>query len=616
MWSDNEAEVDLLGFQYLVDSLIAVLGESHLLPLTVGVNGDWGSGKSSLIRMAANRLRKNSCSYLVIEFSPWVHEDREDVKSSLIATILDGIGGAIPDAERGHLNRLWELLVTLARRSRAVASPLAAAGASLAGAPPEVAVAAAQAAGSLTEAPAEDPEPPHDLAASDFLAPREFRLLFSKLVATLHKRTVVVLVDDLDRCLPDTVVETLEAIRLFLSVPNTAYVIAAHRQMVEAAVDRRYPASNRDDGSVGRDYLEKMLQMTVSVPPLSEPEAETYLTLLLCQLHLDPEDFARVVAAAACRYRADQLTVAMNEGGVADVLGELSPELAKDLRWVTAIAPAIAGGLRGNPRQLKRFLNTLRLRVRTSEIREVSLDHATLAKLMVLEEIDAPAFGTLFRWQMEYAGRPPELAAAERGAIAADVSEPTSGSRHGTADSSRDEVLEWSRRTPVARWLTLEPPLAGIDLRPYFYLARDRFAPGGLTARLPASLQQLVGQLSVASSPQRRSGITQALTRTPEEVVQLSLALADRARRAPRDPATNSLIEMAVANESIRPILAETLGAMSVTSVPPAIPPILLTQFKNELPAEIVAVLDGWEAQVIAPSLAAAVRSARGVTTH
>ena len=77
---------------------------------------------------------------------------------------------------------------------------------------------------------------------------------------------MVVLIDDLDRCLPDTVVDTLEAIRLFLSVPNTAYVIAAHRHMVEAAIDRRYPASDRDEGSVGRDYLEKMLQVIINIP--------------------------------------------------------------------------------------------------------------------------------------------------------------------------------------------------------------------------------------------------------------------------------------------------------------------------------------------------------------
>ena len=615
MWSDNEAEVDLLGFEYLVDSLIAVLGERHLLPVTVGVNGDWGSGKSSLMRMAANRLKAEDSDYLVIEFSPWVHEDRQDVKTSLIATILDEIASATPDTEHGRLDRLWGLLITLARKSRVSTAPLIAAGASVAGVPPEVAQATVGVVGSVLAASEGVSKSSDDPAISDLLAPREFRSLFPKLMDA-QERTVVVLIDDLDRCLPDTVVDTLEAIRLFLSVPNTAYVIAAHRQMVESAIDRRYPATERDEGSVGRSYLEKMLQVTINIPPLSEPEAETYLTLLLCELHLDPNAFECVVSAASAQYRADQLTIAMNEGRVADLLGGLSPALAEDLRWVTAIAPAIAGGLRGNPRQLKRFLNTLRLRARTSEIRGVSLDHATLAKLMVLEEIDASGFETLFRWQMEHSGRPPELSVAEGGAIVTDDVESTADSVEHSGTDSRDEVISWSRRAPVARWLTLEPPLAHCDLRPYFYLVRDRFAPGGLTARLPAALQQLVGQLSVASHPRRRSAVEQALALGPEEIEQLSLALADRARRSPRDPATTSLIEMAATNGSLRMILAETLDAMSLSSVPPAIPPVLLTRFKGELPADIIAVLDNWEVQEIAPSLAAAVHSARQVASN
>ena len=109
MWSDNEAEIDLLGFEYLVDSLIAVLGESQPSPADGRSQWNWGSGKSSLMRMAANRLKKDS-GYLVIEFSPWVHEDYDDVKTSLIATILDELATARPDPGSGRLDRLWGLL--------------------------------------------------------------------------------------------------------------------------------------------------------------------------------------------------------------------------------------------------------------------------------------------------------------------------------------------------------------------------------------------------------------------------------------------------------------------------------------------------------------------------
>jgi hypothetical protein len=53
MWADNEAPIDLLGFEYLVDSLEILLTEPRLLPVIIGVTGDWGSGKTALCRWRA-----------------------------------------------------------------------------------------------------------------------------------------------------------------------------------------------------------------------------------------------------------------------------------------------------------------------------------------------------------------------------------------------------------------------------------------------------------------------------------------------------------------------------------------------------------------------------------
>ena len=59
MWKDSEAEIDFLDFDYLIGVLKDIIDNEDLLPATIGVYGDWGSGKSSLIRLAMNDFEEN-----------------------------------------------------------------------------------------------------------------------------------------------------------------------------------------------------------------------------------------------------------------------------------------------------------------------------------------------------------------------------------------------------------------------------------------------------------------------------------------------------------------------------------------------------------------------------
>ena len=80
MWSDNETPVDLLGFQHLVAAITKIVGNDDLLPATLGVFGDWGGGKSSLLQMAKAELEKHE-GILVLSFNGWLFEGYEDAKS-------------------------------------------------------------------------------------------------------------------------------------------------------------------------------------------------------------------------------------------------------------------------------------------------------------------------------------------------------------------------------------------------------------------------------------------------------------------------------------------------------------------------------------------------------
>src|SRR6185369_13069710 len=113
--------------------------------------------------------------------------------------------------------------------------------------------------------------------------PKEIQALRDDFEATLDalRVTLVVLIDDLDRCLPETTISTLEAIRLFLFLKNTAFVIAADTDMIKHAVRRHFVGVN--DDVLVTNYFDKLIQVPIRVPPLGTQEVRAYMMLLFVE---------------------------------------------------------------------------------------------------------------------------------------------------------------------------------------------------------------------------------------------------------------------------------------------------------------------------------------------
>ena len=88
MWSDNETSVDLLGFQVHSDLIRAVVSDTSILPVTVGIFGDWGSGKSSVMKILQQDLENSQEDIACIYFNGWQFEGYDDAKSALVQSIL------------------------------------------------------------------------------------------------------------------------------------------------------------------------------------------------------------------------------------------------------------------------------------------------------------------------------------------------------------------------------------------------------------------------------------------------------------------------------------------------------------------------------------------------
>jgi predicted KAP-like P-loop ATPase len=573
VWHDNETGTDLLGFDYLSAALVEVVTEPRLLPVTVGVFGDWGSGKSSLLRMARHELQKRD-GVATIEFSAWQFESYEDVKAALMQVILRRLHG-----EQGVSEEAGALFKKLAKRvDWFYALSLAAT---------RVATLTPPSLDELRKVV----RPSDEGGEEESQAIQDFRRDFGQLLREITTiKTLVIFIDDLDRCLPQNIIETFEAIRLFLSVEKTAFVIAADERIIRYAIHTRYPADAGID--IGRDYLEKIVQVPLRVPPLTGSEVEGYLNLLFAQLSLDEEAYTKLCAAATATRKSDTLAVACNYGIAAETLGTVPEALQQRFDLAGRIAPVLAAGLNGNPRQLKRFMNALVLRQRAAAARGVTLDAAALAKLMILEYLHEVQFRSIFEWQARNHGTSPELLDAEA-ALAS-----------GKAPTDPDAV-PFVTDPELRRWLKLEPSLGEVDLQPYFYFSRDKIeitAPG---RRLPRALQELLDRLGGESKAHRTDARKKAIELPPTELRQLYDALAERFARTPTAPAAESLIEIAAARDELVAALLAALEAAAPVRLEPATALLLAQRIPQARP-----LLERWGSQHEAKRLQAAAKSA------
>jgi predicted KAP-like P-loop ATPase len=313
------------------------------------------------------------------------------------------------------------------------------------------------------------------------------------------------------------VVETLEAIRLFVFTSRTAFVVAADEEMIEYAVRRHFPELKDSTGpqSYARSYLEKLIQIPFRIPALGEAETRIYVSLLLIGAEIGEGDeaFKKLIQEARNLLKRPWTGAVLDINTVKTTLGDKFSSVQNALTLTDQIGPSLASGTRGNPRQIKRFLNAIALRKRIADARgfgdEIKIP--VLAKLMLAERFLVRTFDQIATaaavspkgvceelTQLE-ADQPQAAAEAPSKAPAQKTSEAKSiVSPKGTDDGTiRQNVLEeWMSSPAVREWAQVQPPLAGIDLRPYLFVAKDRkdyFGPNSILGRLAVVADQLFG---------------------------------------------------------------------------------------------------------------------------
>lgn len=598
MWPDNETNQDFVNFGGVADTVAEIVVQANGRPISIGVSGAWGAGKSSMIRLVRASLEARQKSgdeqgFVFVAFNAWLYQGYDDARAALTEVIATTLLEEALKRKKG-LDKVTDLL----RRVNWLRAAKLTAGSALAmalGLPPvgligeawnlgkqavggnitgeaiekggDVANRVGDAAQALVKPPA-DTSPPKEIQA--------LRQSFEDALEEIGV-TLVVLIDDLDRCLPETTISTLEAIRLFLFLQNTAFVIAADNDMIKHAVRKHFDGV---DDTLVTNYFDKLIQVPIRVPPLGTQEVRAYMMMLFVEnSSLGPEVREKIRAAVCKQLGQTWQGKRVDRAFMQSVHSAYPDELIGQFDTADRLAPLMtnASGIGGNPRLVKRFLNALAIRLTIAKAQGVSLDEAALAKMLLFERLGSPkAYAELIASvSSNEQGKPAILAEWEEKAIA--------GQELALAAPWDDAF--------VREWLTLPPRLAEMDLRGVLYVSREHAPLITPEDRLSSEGAELLTAL--LAHPDMASSLKARLQNVPRTETTIMMdRLLDRARTESEwgaPPILEACLAVAEADPAQGARLAAFLRDRPAAQIQPSIVPKIGDQPWSR------AIFDGWE---------------------
>ncbi|HDR0612305.1 TPA: KAP family P-loop domain protein [Pasteurella multocida] len=531
MWSDTESKEDYLNFGEVSQIVTEILETEAMLPVSIGVFGNWGAGKSSLLNLIEQQIEPDE--WIIIKFDAWLYQGFDDARASLLEVIASHLMQAAEDDET-----IWKKSKNLfARIDGLRLFGLMAEGAALAAGIPtfglisrtfETAQNSLDGIQDETESKQvvetgkgivesgkklikskEKQTPPQQID--------EFRREYGEILQALGKKLVIV-IDNLDRCLPANAIQTLEAIRLFLFLNRTAFIIAADEEMIRHSVAEHYKdLSYRHQ----IDYLDKLIQIPVRVPKAGVLEIRAYLYMLYA-IHqkLSTETLANLRQFLETHLQQSWQNQSLKPEQVAENIGEKNNRtLLENFELANRIAPLLANSLNihGNPRIVKRILNTIKMRTKIAEKRQMPLDETIITKLVIFERcVDSDVVTKFYQLINKEGGKPELLKELE--------------------NNNEQNLSKLSENTPIQtfikEWVKLEPKLSDIDLRAVIYLSRETIPLSTYTAQLSQKAQDALSILLKTTSRTGSQNTKNAIQQlTMDEQISVMETLVEQLRK-------------------------------------------------------------------------------------
>jgi formylglycine-generating enzyme required for sulfatase activity len=277
---DDFSDMDQIGYdeysEGLVEMIRSVGAKGEKGSFTIGVFGQWGQGKTSMLRQIEKKLNeidtKDEKEILTVWFNPWQFTGEEHIIIPFFHTLVSYLEEFKEKKGKSASRRFINFLKELAHVPVALAYGMEGKIKI-----PLLLETTFKMKDVIDEARHKKEEIEKKSGPEMKKLVDKYESMYYRLISRLQGASIdlnlkiVVFIDDLDRCLPEKAVELLEGLKVLLDLPGFVFVIAVAREVIEQGIRVRYKElySNDARGSafLEQDYLDKIIQFPFTLPP-------------------------------------------------------------------------------------------------------------------------------------------------------------------------------------------------------------------------------------------------------------------------------------------------------------------------------------------------------------
>lgn len=232
---------DLFNVEVYVNALCSFVSGCDT-PMTISIQGDWGSGKTSMMNMMKSNLEE---SVWPIWFNTWQFS-QFDMGNSLAFSMMDVLLKGL-DCDKDVRHKIIDGLIGFGKKAVKVVADSTVGG---------------EFAGTIGELMEGDNS--SDYAAEILELRGKFQVAVDEKLKKENKSRVVVFVDDLDRLQPSKAVELLEVLKLYLDCENCVFVLAVDYEVVTLGIKQKFGTDVSEEK--GRSFFDKIIQLPFKMP--------------------------------------------------------------------------------------------------------------------------------------------------------------------------------------------------------------------------------------------------------------------------------------------------------------------------------------------------------------